>query len=281
MPGLGEALFQSAREMRRIRVMADQNALSNDELELRWKALYADLDQNGVAACIAAIRSESSNDRRNQLYRLAVRKLGGGVGATPAELDAMIAIGDTAIGDLLEVATQQPGDAARWDDNANVLAYNLSANLCDCWGDGDSRQKRHFEAGLRYADHALELRRKLSKGHGPFSMAYWARGKHLLSLGRAAEAEEAFRQCVRREILMAKESGANPDVNESAPAGLLNARAFLGLSLLRAGDTNGQAMLDAPLEVLRSRSTTGEGEEKDDAQAYRDQVEESIKRTAR
>ena len=64
MPGLGEALFQSAREMRRIRVMADQNALSNDELELRWKALYADLDQNGVAACIAAIRSESSNDRR-------------------------------------------------------------------------------------------------------------------------------------------------------------------------------------------------------------------------
>jgi hypothetical protein len=265
--------------MRRIHDMSDENVLSNDELELRWTALREVLDKNGAGACIHAIQSESNNDRRNQLYRLAVRKLGGGVGATAAELDAMMAIGDAAIRDLLEVAAHQPDDAARWEDNANILAYNLSANLCDCWGDGDSRHKRHFETGLRYANQALEMRRKLNKGHGPFSMAYWARGKHLLSLGKPAEAADAFRECVACEISLAREGGAKPDVNESAPAGLLNSRAFLGLSLLRAGDASGQAMLDSALEVLRARATGSDGEERDDAQVYLDQVQESIKRT--
>jgi hypothetical protein len=37
-------------------------------------------------------------------------------------------------------------------------------------------------------------------------------------------------------------------------------------------------MLDEALAVLRTRSTEGEGEAKDDAQVYRDQVEESLKR---
>lgn len=109
-------------------------------------------------------------------------------------------------------------------------------------------------------------------------MAHWAKGKHLLSLGKATEGAEAFRDCLACEISLAREGGTNPDVNEFAPGGLLNARAFLSLALLRAGDPSGQAMLDAALAVLRSRSTSGEGEAKEDAQAYRDQVEESIKR---
>jgi hypothetical protein len=259
--------------------MAEENVLSSDELELRWSRLREVVDAEGAPGCITAIRSESDNARRNQLSRLAVRKLGGGVGATGSALDAMIAIGDAAIQDLLKAATDQPGEALRWLDNANVLAYNLSANLCDCWGDGDSRQSRHFETGLRYANHALELRRKLNKGHGPFSMAHWVRGKHLLSLGKAIEASDAFRECLECETSLARESGDNPDANESAPAGLLNARAFLGLSLLRAGDPDGQAMLNAALEVLRTRSTRGEGEARDDAQVYREQIEESIRRS--
>jgi hypothetical protein len=261
--------------------MADKKALSNDELDLRWTELRHILDKSGIAACIAAIRSETDNARRNQLYRLAVRKLGGGVGATSADLDAMITIGDNGIRDLLGIASSCTDEAAQWEDLANILAYNLSANLCDCWGDGDSRERKHFEAGLGYADQALELRRKLNKGPGPFSMAYWARGKHLLSLGKPTEAAAVFRECLACEDAMARESGMDPSVIESAPSGALNARAFLGLSLLSAGDPAGKGMLGEALAVLRTRSAEGEGEgeAKDDAQVYRDQVEESLKRT--
>ena len=88
--------------------MADENVLSNDELELRWTALRQTLDNGGASACIAVIRSEAESSRRNQLYRLAVRKLGGGVGATSSELDAMISIGDAGIRDLLGVVAQVP-----------------------------------------------------------------------------------------------------------------------------------------------------------------------------
>jgi hypothetical protein len=261
--------------------MADENVLSNDELELRWTALRQTLDNGGASACIAVIRSESESSRRNQLYRLAVRKLGGGVGATSSELDAMISIGDAGIRDLLGVVAHSADDAARWEDNANVLAYNLSANLCDCWGDGDSRHKAHFEAGLRYADQALEMRRKLKKGPAPFSMAYWAKGKHLLSLGRPTEAAAAFHECVACEDALARESGHGVDALESAPGGWLNARAFLGLSLINAGDGSGRSMLDQSLAVLRTRSVDGDGEAKDDARVYRDQIEETLKRSSK
>jgi hypothetical protein len=258
--------------------MSDEKLLSNDELELRWTALRQVFDKDGPSGCIAAIRAESEDSIKNQLYRLSVRKLGGGTGATSAELDGMIAIGDAGIRDQLEVAARRPDVAARWEDSANVIAYNLSANLCDCWGDGDSRSKSHFEAGLRYADQALDMRRKLKKGLGPFSMAFWVRGKHLLSLGRVVEAATAFRECVACEDALAREAGVRGDSVESFPGGLLNARAFLGLSLLRSGDLTGQTMLDEALAVLRSRSVNGEGDAKEDAQIYRDQVEESIKR---
>jgi len=65
---------------------------------------------------------------------------------------------------------------------------------------------------------------------------------------------------------------------ESAPGGWLNTRAFLGLSLLRAGDASGQNMLDEALRALRSQAQHGEGEMKDDAQVFRDQIDESTKR---
>src|SRR5678815_1661882 len=88
--------------------MADENLLTNDELELRWPPLRDALDKRGVIGCLSEIQAEVDNARRNQLYRLAVRKLGGGVGATSAELDAMITIGDAAIRDLIEVANGHP-----------------------------------------------------------------------------------------------------------------------------------------------------------------------------
>ena len=246
-----------------------EEKLSSDELENRWTKLRTVLETQGTEACIAAIQSEPQTIHRDQLFRWSIRKLGGGVGAATAELDAMIAIGDAAIRNAMDTAGE---------DSANVIAYNLSANLCDCWGDGDSRNTNHFEAGLRYADLALELRRKLKKGQGPFSMAYWVRGKHLLSLRKPDESADAFRLYLDAERALARENGGNPELIESAPEGLLNAQAFLGLALLRSGKNEGRAMLDEALGILRIRTSVGEGDAKEDAKVYLDQIEESLKR---
>src|SRR3954471_16523223 len=125
--------------------MSSEKTLSEEELEARWSALRHVLDNEGATACCAAIQSETAAERREQLFRFAIRKLGGGSGASASELDAMVAIGDGPISGI-------EGREAL----VNALAFNLSSNLCDCWGDGDSRQARHFEAGLRFAHIALE-----------------------------------------------------------------------------------------------------------------------------
>ncbi len=247
--------------------MATEKPLSAEELETRWSALRHTLNQNGASACCSAIQSETDAERREQLFRYAIRKLGGGSGASVADLDAMVTIGNAATSNM---EGREP--------QVNVMAFNLSANLCDCWGDGDSRQRSHFEAGLRFADLALELRKILKKDASSFSMAYWARGKHLLSLGRAKEAAEAFQESLNCEQIAARESGQDLSSIESAAGGLLNSRAFLGLSLTRSGRPEGKAMLDEALAILRNRVEHGEGEMKEDAQVYLDQIQESIKR---
>src|SRR5256885_7804918 len=112
--------------------MASEKTFSKDELEARWTALHRVLDSEGASACCMAIQSEADSDRRDQLFRFAIAKLGGGSRATEAELDAMVMIGDVAIA--------KPEDR---EAQVNALCFNLSANLCDCWGDGDSRQTRH------------------------------------------------------------------------------------------------------------------------------------------
>jgi hypothetical protein len=257
--------------------MAEEKTLSNDELEARWTALRRTIDTEGVASCCKAIAEEPDPACRVSIFKFAIRKLGGGVGATSADLDAMIAVGDSGIVSMLEIA-RRSGDEARWTDQANITAYNLSANLCDCWGDGDSRLKRHFEAGLRYAGQALEFRRQLKKGPGPFSMAYWAQGKHLLSLKRPAEAAAAFRASLEAEESMVRENKGDPGDLGSAPGSLLNSRAFLGLALRESGQVTGAAMLDECLTLLRSQAEHGEGEVKEDAQVYLDQIVESVRR---
>jgi len=251
--------------------MADEKTLAEAELETRWTALRSILDREGSNACCAGLLSEADDVVRNQLFRFVIRKLGGGAGATTAELDAMVVIGEAAITNALNTAQRRAHEAARWQDEANISMFNLSANLCDCWGDGDSREQRHFEAGLRFADRALDLRRQLKKGPRPFAIAYWARGKHLLSVKRFLEAAEAFRSA------LAKEEEVAPQPVEAVP-GVLMERAFLGFSLMRAGKEEGAPMLEGALSALRAIVEKGEGENKDDAQSYLDQILETMRR---
>jgi hypothetical protein len=256
--------------------MSGEKTLTEVELDERLSSLRTVLDTDGARACCANISSEPDDSVRNQLFRFVIRKLGGRTGATAKDLDDMVLIGEAAIENALRIAERRPDEADQWRDQANISMFNLSANLCDCWGDGDSRELRHFEAGLRFADHALDLRRQLKKGPGPFAMAFWARGKHLLSLKRPVEAADAFRNALENDQKILKEKESTPQAPETTPSVLMDT-AFLGFSLMRAGKAEGASMLESALTNLRMMTESSEDEVRDDAQLYVDEIQETMR----
>jgi tetratricopeptide (TPR) repeat protein len=164
-----------------------------------------------------------------------------------------------------------------WKDQANVTCYNVSANLCDCWGDGYTRTDKHFKKGLDLVEKAIELRKELKKPDGPFAMAYWAKGKHLLSLKNYIDAEKNFALALDYEKKLAQKEQKPTQLVEDAPASLLNAAGFLGLAQDRKGTLQGKAMFTTALGLLESKVKKADSNLKDDIQLYVDQLKISEK----
>jgi hypothetical protein len=102
----------------------------------------------------------------------------------------------------------------------------------------------------------------LKKDASSFSMGTWARGKHLLSLGRTREAAEAFQESLNCEQIAARENGQDPSSLETAPGGLLNSRAFLWLVDGTIRPAGGNAMLEETITILRNRWRTAKRNER-------------------
>ena len=59
-----------------------------------------------------------------------------------------------------------------------------------------------MEAKLSFID---TLREQLGKGHGPLSMAWWAKGVHELALGRTDDARTSFERSLERAVEAARD----------------------------------------------------------------------------
>lgn len=209
------------------------------------------LEEGGAAAVLAATAHLPARER-GALLRFGVRKIAFNA-FPPSFLDDMIVLGDAAI-----ACATGLGDEAE----VNVLAFNLSANLCDCWGDAYGRERRHFERGLAYADQALALRLRLGVPLEKVALAHWARGKHLLSLGRFDDAVEAFEEQLRCL------SSAPP--TPSPPAAALAAEAYLAIARRVAQrDADGR---DLGASMAQLRALLDDPAKADDAKVYLDQL---------
>lgn len=209
---------------------------------------------------IQAIAAVADDAERISLYRLTIRKLAFD-DWKHRSLDLLVAISDAAIQDCERLG----GD---YLEQANVLCFNSSANLADCWADGFHREPRHFRKGLEYAEKALWYREHLGKGPGSVAMATWALAKHQQSLGHAQEAREAYRRCLKLEIQAAHEAGKPAELTIDAPSGLLIAAGYVALmdddraTLVRLDtvlrkmlDSGGEAREEAAIVVLQLRET--------------------------
>ena len=206
----------------------------------------------GGAAAILDASKATTEKEKIAFLKHAIRKIT--FGSWPnSYLEDMIQLGDEAIAHALSINEV---------DEANMVCFNMSSNLCDCWADGFQRQPRHFEKGLAYADRALEFRRLLGKSPDRVAMAHWARGKHLLSLARFDDAVGAFNESLNCIV-----AADNPE----ELATLLSAKAYLGLAQHAASDPQGAARFD---EALAALSTLKGIDEKRSAeiQMYLDQL---------
>jgi hypothetical protein len=230
--------------------------------EQDWPGLRMLAERGMTDAILDHIQNTHDPAQRISLYRFTIRKLAFDEWQNK-NLDVMTALADAAI----EECEQLGGDYLQ---QANVICYNTSANLCDCWNDGFPREKRHFEKGLEYAQKALWYREHLSKGPANFAMATWAIGKHQLSLGLEAEALESFRECVRLETLAAEEAGKPAEISKDAPVGYLIAAGYLSLMMRNLDELSELA------KVLRKMEDLG-GDPKEESEIIRLQLIETAK----
>ncbi len=190
-------------------------------LEARWPELKSLMEKKGVDEVVAAVQKEEDPGQRLGLYSF----LQGSFSNRDwkgKNFDAQIELVRAGMKDALRVADQirAGGDhekANRVADFANVMSYNLSADLAFCWpGDDRPRSKKHFEAGLAAADECLYWRKELDKGPAPFAMAWWAKGIHELFLGRFDDALASLSEAKKTGCEASKAAGRSGEIDAEA-----------------------------------------------------------------
>ena len=170
-------------------------------------------------------------------------------------LDTCVDVARAAIASFLAQAEAEADEElrARRKDMANVLSYNLSADLADCWDDdGKQRTTAHFEVGLSAALDCIRWREELGKPAGPHSMAWWARGMHELSLGRGSDSVASF----ERSVAYARDAAGG----DAEAFGVVLGIGYLGIARVAAGDAGGAVQLEEALSTF-DRQAAAEGDE--------------------
>jgi hypothetical protein len=213
-----------------------------------WDALRAAMEEGGPERAAAFVEGFAPPEQR-ALYLFGVRALCQREWAEKS-FDGQIAFARAGIACGLRQAEaeQDPQERDKRVDFANVLSYNLSANLAPCWpGDDAPRATRHLEAGLEAAEACLRWREQLGKGPFPFSIAYWAQGAHQLALGRDPRA--AFTRALETAQEHARAEG-QPDTVEASWLVALSA-GYLGLGERAQGeDSDRYGAAVAALEAM-------------------------------
>jgi tetratricopeptide (TPR) repeat protein len=237
-------------------------------------AMRGAFEAGGAGAVVSFVEGFALPSERRQLYALAMQGLGrqDWPGKT---LDGQVALARAAIAEGLRQADSEPDpeEAAKRLDFANALSYDLAADLAPCWpDDARPRERSHHEVGLAAADDCLRWRDRLGKPAGPRSMAFWARGIHLLALGRRDEALEAFERSrdLAREAAAAEGHGTGIDV--AGHWSVLLGEGYVELARQGLGDAQAGARLDALLGTLE-RAADAQPAERDDLLFCREQLQ--------
>lgn len=242
--------------------------------QIHWDELRAAMEKEGVAGVVAFIDGFDDDEDRRKLYSYSMQAFYGKEW-DGKRLDGYIEVAKAGIAEGLKQAevAADAETAGKRTDYANMLSYNLSADLADCWpGDELTREKRHFEAGLKAAEECVSWREELSKGPFPFSIAYWAKGIHQLSLGDNKGSLESFNKAFAYAVEYAKAEGVNTDVSQDGDFGVILEAGYIGIAEMAGGIEGGKERYDEAIAAYRAQ-VDNVPDKKDDAQFGIDQLE--------
>ena len=252
---------------------------NGNPFESMWPQLSGIYQVEGVSALIDFIRSREPLLERRGLFLMASQRISSGQDLSRT-LDDIVAISRAAIGEFATQAELEtdPDEKSRRLDGANILSYNLAADLAPCWPDDDEpRTLEHYQEGIRCADDCLRWREELNKGPVPFSMAWWALGAHRCGMSDWNGASKAFEMSLEAAREFARESDENTEAGPQASFSINIATGWLEFARWRSGD---KSSYDRFLKVIGAFSQVvqrGE-EEQGDALLGIQQLETAAKR---
>ncbi len=185
---------------------------------------------------------EFNSQQRLQLYQLA-REIMVFSEWEGQNLDDIVTVSEAGIQEAMGQANNATNSLAieALLDLANVMSYNLSADLAECWpGDTLTRHERHFERGLSAALQCVEWRRELGKGDYALFIAFWAAGMHQLSLDRPREAVYNLVKSLNHAQQYTVDQGRLLGLNPQAGYELILAHGYLGLAMEMCGKDDDQ-----------------------------------------
>ncbi len=241
--------------------------------ENQWEPLRQAMQTEGPQGAVGFVQTLSDPEQRRKLFLFGQ----GAFGVRDWEgknWDDHIRFTQAGIQEGLDQAEAllDPAQRDALVDFANLLSYNLSADLCDCWpGDRIPRTKEHFETGLRLVEQCLVWRTQFKKGPMPFYLAHWAKGMHLISLSRPEEAIEAFQAALECAQQIAREKEKSTEKGPDAHWSVLGVYGYQALAERLAEREEGAKHFD---EACSALSEAGEKypDEKGDHRFMLDQV---------
>ncbi|MGE4619302.1 MAG: hypothetical protein AAEJ04_05775, partial [Planctomycetota bacterium] len=123
-----------------------------------WPELLQIYSDQGVGQLVTHIQTNQDLQKRRVLFLMSSQRISQGEELTKT-LNDVLTISRAAIDEFSAQAAQEtdPEQRTRRLDAANILSYNLSADLAPCWPeDTEPRTKKHFEEGIRCAENCLE-----------------------------------------------------------------------------------------------------------------------------
>ena len=234
--------------------------------EQRWEELKAHMEQGGAPEVIRYIETIADPETRRTAFAAAQK----GFAHKTWEgknFDSLIEVVTAGIGETLQQALQAVENEETWKltDFANILSYNLSADLAECWpGDEIPRERRHFEAGLRAAEDCVRWRRELGKPPERRAMAYWAVGMHQLSLGNTYEALGAFETASGLGQVAVVGTGRD-EIKAGSDFFVLLYTGYLGIARWVLGEAEGREDYEAACRAFEETEAKFDGEQREDA----------------
>lgn len=239
---------------------------TTNPFEERWPELEELYSQRGIQQLIAHIHQSDDSLERRALFLMSSQRISSGQGLSRS-LDDVIGICRAAIEEFSSQAAAEtdPEERDRRLDGANILSYNLAADLAPCWPeDTEPRTTEHFEEGIRCAEDCLEWRSLLNKGALPFHMAWWALGAHRCGLRDWEGACEAFEKSLEAAQTDAQQHSTPTAVGPESSFLINIASGWLEFARWRCGDESSYERFLVVIGAFRSRIEQG-GEGKEDA----------------